>query len=173
MALELVQAAPDDPEAWYALGRVALTLGRRDEAESALGQVLERNPNDLDALKGLLVIVSYEPESTAWASWERRLLEVAPTDPDVLCTIGAARETQGDLAEAERYYRRALQQDGKHPIASYNLAVLVHQQQGLEAARALFRVFVEHAPRFDSRIARVQELLAEPEPPRNQAGPNR
>jgi tetratricopeptide (TPR) repeat protein len=83
--------------------------------------------------------------------------KIDPRNPDVLAQIGVTYYARGDLANAERFYRRALQADPDSTLAHYNLAcVLVQQGRHKEALREL-RAAV------DSGFNAVSEIDADPD----------
>jgi putative thioredoxin len=82
---------------------------------------------------------------------------IAPTEADRLASQATAAET-ANPAEAERLYRRALEQDANHPTAQLGLArVLIARAQDAEAGEIVGRV---HGADHAAEVERLQALLA-------------
>lgn len=157
----LTAARPARADAWYALGRAYLALGRIDDAEAAFGEVLHRRPDHLGAKKGLLVVASYAPESPEFQALAQELSRLAPQDPDVLNDLGAAQVSLGHMDQAEVLFRRALKAAPQHPWANLNLADLLADRGDTDQARPLYERFARAAPRYAApALARVKAALA-------------
>jgi len=157
----LTAARPARADAWYALGRAYLTLGRIDDAEAAFGEVLHLQPDHLGAQKGLLVVASYAPESAEFQALARELSRRAPDDPDVLNDLGAAQLSLGHMDEAEALFRRALEAAPEHPWANLNLADLLADRGEPARARPFYERFLRTAPRYAApAVARVKAAVA-------------
>ena len=126
---EVLEVAPDHPRAHLALGDIA--LGRRsfDEAEAHYRAVLTRQPSSGEALRGLSQVAQGRGDFRAAIAHLERWLEKAPDSADALTAMGHAlmarstRGNQGTPADAEPWFRRALEQAPEHAEAMAGLAM--------------------------------------------------
>jgi Flp pilus assembly protein TadD len=132
-----IQAAPEHPGLWAALGR-ALLLGNQDAAAAqALTKASQLNPRDAAVLS--LVGVAHDrlgrPDLAA-PSYERAL-QLAPTDPAILTNFGLSKALAGDLPGAERLLRQAANDPAAPPQARQNLALVIGLQGRLEESERI------------------------------------
>jgi arylsulfatase A-like enzyme/Flp pilus assembly protein TadD len=115
------QSAAGDASARVGLAEALLLLGKPDEAESLLAEVLARDPGQLDALgaRGKLLLARGRPREAL------PLLERATAipEPERWVDVAEAQLAAGDPAQAARAARQALKLDAGHPWA---LAVAGH-----------------------------------------------
>ncbi len=156
----LTQAHPELGDAWYALGRVFLAYGRPGMAAGAFWSALDADPEDDDALRGLVAALANAPDSPEFAEAARRAEARLADDPDVLTAFGSALESRGRVGEARDLYERALARAPGHPSASLNLARIIHEADGLKAARPYYEAFVRGAlPWQKGTVDEVREIL--------------
>jgi tetratricopeptide (TPR) repeat protein len=78
----------------------------------------------------------------------QQALEVAPDDPNALQLMGAVRETQGSIVEAEHFYRRAIARDPLLPQAHHSLGNLLANQGLFDASTTEQREAIRLRPNF-------------------------
>lgn len=105
-------------------------------ATSAFEQVLQFDRNNVDALLGLISIARYETNDSAAASYRRRALLAAPTDPDVQATQILAGE--GDPLSNESRLRTLLSVHADSPMLNFTLADLLTRQHRWDEARLAY-----------------------------------
>ncbi|MFY9821471.1 MAG: protein kinase [Thermoanaerobaculia bacterium] len=96
------------------------TQGRADEARSHFKEVLRREPNNINGLKGLAQILMQRNPDRAAALY-RRVIETAP-DADSFINLGFYLMLTRRFAEAENSLRPALALRPADPSAALNLA---------------------------------------------------
>ena len=72
----------------------------------------------------------------AMAIWQK-MLDQNPDHVTVLNRLGIACTKGGDYEQAESYFRRAMQVDGREPQAYFNLALLRMRQQQMDQAEQI------------------------------------
>jgi Flp pilus assembly protein TadD len=132
-----IQAAPEHPGLWAALGRALLQGSQDAAAAQALTKASQLNPRDAAVLS--LVGVAHDrlgrPDLAA-PSYERAL-QIAPADPAILTNFGLSKALAGDLPGAERLLRQAANDPTAPPQARQNLALVVGLQGRLEESERL------------------------------------
>jgi tetratricopeptide (TPR) repeat protein len=137
-ALERAVRLDDDaPEAWSNLGRAHARLNREPEAESAWREALRRRPAYAEAHSNLGNLLH---RRNRWPEARDHFAE-ALRDPRYAAArfnYGTALAERGDLREAERYLREAVQLDGSLAEAHLNLSnLLLASRRAAEAIRPL------------------------------------
>ena len=164
-AIEL-QARGDDPAALSLLWQAAGLAPRDADIQNTLGEALER-VGALDAAieayraamsarspfpkasNNLILALVKAGRSTEAVALARRVLVLAPDDPDRHFTLGLAQSEQ-DVDEAIGSFRRTLALAPRHALARYNLALVLKRADQLdEAIDELHRV-IEVAPRAEA-----------------------
>jgi tetratricopeptide (TPR) repeat protein len=126
--------APHLAETHYNVGNALRLLGRPAPAREAWERSLQQNPDFLDALLNLAA--HYQDAG----DWEQtgllldRAEAVQPRSAEVWRRKGLARKLNGDMAGAERDYRRALKLDQTMAEAHYNLANLSYEAGRIDSA---------------------------------------
>ena len=101
-------AMPDDPDLQAALARLYASAGEDANALACYRTALARRPEDAGLLTAALASASSAKDFAFGETLVRRLLRVAPNDPDALAAIGRLYRAQGQLALAATYMRRSL-----------------------------------------------------------------
>jgi tetratricopeptide (TPR) repeat protein len=143
----LTKLAPDDPEAWFALGTAAAASADYGVAVEGFERAETLRPDWLEARanRGVCLVWDGEPKRA-----RNVLLDVIaklPTPPaELLCALGRAEleRVPGDRAAAREAYTRALTVDPKCAEAALGLALVANQggdakerEAQLEKARLL------------------------------------
>ena len=76
----------------------------------------------------------------------RFLLDVFPDNVSYMAELGHARQERGELAEAKRWYQRALEVDPTYQPARYNLATAVEAEGDLAGAKQLYSSVIRAEP---------------------------
>lgn len=132
-----IQADPNNPRLWEALGR-ALLLGQQlDAAVQALTKSSQIDPRN--ATVHSLIGVAYDqlgrPDLAAGPYQEA--LRLAPADPVILTNYGLSRALAGDLPGAEVLLRQAAANPAAPPQARQNLALVVGLQGRVEESERI------------------------------------
>lgn len=139
---------PQDAEIQNRLGEALQRIGALDAALVAYRRALAARPAYRKAANNLiltLVAAGKGPEAVERA---RALVATAPDDPDALFTLGLAQSEQ-DLAEAMKTFRRVLEVSPRHVLARYNLALVLKRADRMVEAIDELRRAIEIEPRAE------------------------
>lgn len=160
-------AAPVDDaaaqrKAAYQAALVTVLDAWRDDAledtVAGLQRLTERYPDELEGWVNLGVAYYRQADYARAGRALNKALSVNPQSKVALNYLGLVARQQGAFAEAEAYYRRALEQDPDYPAAVRNLAILLDLYRGqLVEALALY----EHYQRLvgDSHEPRLKDWI--------------
>ena len=147
-----LQQYPDDPNLLYTRAMQAEKRNDLAQMEKDLRLIIKRDPDNAMALNALGYTLS---DRTTRYVEAKALIEQAhqinPEDPAVLDSLGWVNYRLGNLDEAERLLRRALQEFPDHEVAAHLGEVLWAQGKQKEA-RKLWREALKQQP--DSPILR-------------------
>ncbi len=111
---------PDDPDLLYDLAMVAEKLDKIDIVEQKLSRLIELKPTNAHALNALgYTLVDRTTRVAEGLALVERALVLAPDDPFILDSVGWANFRMGNLDEAERHLRRAMDQRPDPEIAAH------------------------------------------------------
>ena len=133
---------PDDaaqPPAILALrGDALLALGRTDEARAVFARLLERHPEQVQALLGMARIAALEQQPGSAELLGAQALKAGPNDLDALRLQGDLQRLQGRNEAARRAYLQILQLKPDNTQAHIDLANLdISENRYAEAAAQL------------------------------------
>ncbi|MGB0591791.1 MAG: tetratricopeptide repeat protein [Myxococcota bacterium] len=86
-----------------------------------------------------------------------------PENADVLVQTGLGYGKLRELGQAEHHYRKAIAVDGRHPVAHFNLARVLHVQGKFPEAVQLYRRAAHLAPGYKPRALRYLKQLGVPQ----------
>lgn len=115
----------DDDKAHFNLGKVLLQQGDLEPALEHFRRVVELRPLDAEAYVVLASALVRVGQGDGAVEALERAGELKPRDPDILNKLGSLRAAQGDYADAQDCYRRALGLDANHVGAMESLAWLL------------------------------------------------
>jgi cytochrome c-type biogenesis protein CcmH len=122
--------APQDPEAWYMLGRSYMAMNRYQDAMRAYQQLLEQvgeHPTALVALADAIAMTQDGSMQGRPAELVQRALAVAPDDPTALWLAGRAAEEAGEHGTAVEHWMKALPAMAERPDLAQELRALIAQ----------------------------------------------
>ncbi|MGD9298910.1 MAG: tetratricopeptide repeat protein, partial [Thiohalocapsa sp.] len=157
-ALRLLQTAPPSAgpdQAPVLEAGLLLTVGRVDEAQTALDAALRRDPDDAAAvaLQSVIATARNRPEEADRLA--QRAVALDPRSPPANMALSYAKQARFDLPGATAAARRAVDADPENALAWARLSEL-------SLAQGERRVAVEQAERaaaLDPRLARSQTVL--------------
>lgn len=143
---DLLDAEPDTQSAWRNLGLALQDAEQFAESIAPLETYLKAAPNDVASTLSLGVglFKSGRPED-ALPVFDAALT-LAPKNTEALNSRGLALRAMGRTDEAEQDFRNALVITPSFNTARLNLANLLHQSQGAEAAIAVMNEAVAQTP---------------------------
>ena len=143
------QARPKDIAVWNRFGDVAFRSAafdsaNYDKAHEAFAHVLELDPDNLDALRGLGNVCFDQRQFDKAIATYQHYLRLKPRDVQVVTDLGTMYMAQHNLHEAIARYAAALALDPRFFPAQFNLAVAYlmlndnpNAREALSRARAL------------------------------------
>ena len=143
---QVLQAAPDHPDALHLLGALAHQAGRNDlalEFTRRAAVVDPASPYHLNQLGFLLQAAGRLDEAVA--SY-RRALALDPSSPDAHFHLALALGTQGRHEDAIASYREAIALKPDYSEAHNNLGLELQALGRLEQALACYRSALAHGP---------------------------
>lgn len=147
---EAAGLAPGDAEIQNRLGESLERVGALDAASEAYRLALTARPTFQKASNNLILVLVKVGRSTEAVALARSLVDARRDDPDRWFTLGLA-QSEPDVDEAIRSFRRALELAPRHTLARYNLALVLKRADRLaEAIGELHRV-IEVEPRAEAQ----------------------
>ena len=134
---------PDHGEVACDLGRLALRLGMKPQAEDLFRRFLARYPDDPEAANNLVCAIRDQGRYDEAIETLRSAILKMPDNPMLWNTMGTILSDQGDFTNAQVFFAEALRLDPKFPKARHNLANVLLMQGDIEAA------LVENATAID------------------------
>jgi Flp pilus assembly protein TadD len=113
--------------------------GRLPEAEEIYRQVLQQQPNQVDALQLLGVIVYQSGKLEEAIAYYRQALALNPALSQVHGNLGIALNKQGLLEEATQHYQKAISLNPTSAQFHYNLGIALRELDRLESATLHFK----------------------------------
>jgi tetratricopeptide (TPR) repeat protein len=151
-------------EARFWRGTILRYLGKLDEAQNYLEQVVQEAPDHLQATTQLsMLLASREgaPERQRALKLAQLGAKAAPRSPEVAATLGWASLRLGDLDEAERLFKLAASSGSVSRDAAYYMAVLAQKRSRNSEARQLVSQALDSPGPFahESDAKRLQTSL--------------
>ena len=137
---------PDTPDLIYDIAMVAEKLDKIEEAETRLKRLVELKPDDAQALNALgYTLVDRTPRTDEGLEFIQRAHKISPKDPFILDSLGWAFYRKGQLDEAERYLRQALEGRRDAEIAAH-LGEVLWRKGEHDQAKALWKAQLDSTP---------------------------
>ena len=125
---------PDHGEVACDLGRLALRLGMKPQAEDLFRRFLARYPDDPEAANNLVCAIRDQGRHEEAIETLRPAILKMPDNPMLWNTMGTILSDQGDFINAQVFFAEALRLDPKFPKARHNLANVLLMQGDIEGA---------------------------------------
>ena len=148
---QAVELAPEQPQAYYYLGRQAQSFGDYEKAARLYRSALERRP---DHLEGLIRLGEVEFQQQNLAEAEDsfgKALSLEPDNVSALFWLGRVKKQSGAAGQAVRYWQQALERDPRHSASHYRLAQYYLRSGDTGQAQAHLSKFQELSRREESR----------------------
>jgi tetratricopeptide (TPR) repeat protein len=131
----------------------------------AYEQILQREPNSREALRGLVEIKLQQGDLRGSVTFLERLVTLSPDRPDYAVLLAQAKQKLGDRDGAVQVYRIILASQPAQINALQGLVNLLLQEKGPEAAIGVLQESlkkINQAPQTDiNQVTSVQLLLAQ------------
>jgi protein O-GlcNAc transferase len=135
--------------------------GRRAEAVSEYGRVIEQDPDNLQALFQLGVLHLETNEPAAAVEWLLRAVRLDPLQPAIQITLGEGYRRLGDLARAFECNREAVRVRPDFVPAMSNLGLLLWRQGNLVEAAEWLRKRAQLVPADPGASVMLGDVLVE------------
>jgi predicted O-linked N-acetylglucosamine transferase (SPINDLY family) len=157
---EAVRRNPEPAVYWHRWGRVLARLNRREEAVRALGEAVQRAPED-PAMRYSLAVAQADAGDTAAAlrSYET-LRKLDPGHGQGLVNLGALYLQLGRLDEAEAALRAAAALPEKPAEAQANLGTVLMRQDRFEESVKAYQAAVDADPKNAVALGNASVVLA-------------
>ncbi len=132
------EAHPDDPEAWFARGRILIRRGDADGAHRALRKVLGLDPNHRAGLRALAALEEDQDNLAAAEALYRRVIEANPHDVEARFRLGQLLIKQDRAAEAVEEFQAAERWSGGNANLRFQLGLLLLQSDRAAEAETVF-----------------------------------
>lgn len=154
---------PDHGEVACDLGRLALRLGMKPQAEDLFRRFLARYPDDPEAANNLVCAIRDQGRHDEAIETLRPAILKMPDNPMLWNTMGTILSDQGDFTNAQVFFAEALRLDPKFAKAQHNLASVRLMQDDIEGALVENAAAIEGVKAGDDRqmmrLARSSMLL--------------
>lgn len=131
---------PDHKETSKMLAVIDLSLNNNDKAAERLNTLLERDPNDTDALNLMAQYYIQTGDLNRGLALFKKTLTFNPVQPNVQLRAGVAAMAVGDLVQADQAFSQALAHDANFRQAEFYAFVSAikqkHYSEAFEAAKA-------------------------------------
>lgn len=153
---EALEEMPDQPELLYSRALLAEQLGRKDVLEADLKLVINKNPEDANALNALGFSLLDNSDRLAEAgSYLERAIRIKPDEPAIMDSYGWLLYRQGKKTESLEYLKKAYTRLPDPEIGTHLGEVLWESGQKPEARR-VFADVLKKAPDSED-ILRVRQ----------------
>jgi tetratricopeptide (TPR) repeat protein len=139
-----IKQYPQNEQVRYSRAMIAESMDRLDVLEQDLRWILERDPNNAQALNALGYTLTDRTDRHQEAlDMINRALELQPGDPFYLDSLGWVYYRLGDLEKAERYLRQALE---VQPDAEFiaHLGEVLWERGKQQEAKQIWQQGLEH-----------------------------
>jgi tetratricopeptide (TPR) repeat protein len=123
---EAAGLAPGDADIQNRLGEALDRMGALDAAVDAFRRAVAARPDFRKASNNLVLTLAKAGRGAEAVARATALADAAPDDPDRHFTLGLAQSEQ-DVDESIRSFRRALELAPRHTLARYNLALVLRR----------------------------------------------
>ena len=149
-----------DSEAQFNSALQAIQKGQFNHAITLLQSIVSREPQHADAHHYLGLALLQTGNQNQGTKSIKHSIKIQPHDPTFLSNYGLILLEQGNIAEAESFFRQALSLDSSHILSKYNLAILLERTLRYTEARVLLETLLKNHPNDFDLIALYARVLA-------------
>jgi predicted TPR repeat methyltransferase len=175
---QILELAPDYPDAVHYSGVLAHQEGRSEDALRLIERSLELQPDRADWHSNLAIVLRDRLQLDAAIAACRRAIALDAAHANAHNNLGALLKAQGRIPDAEAAYRAAIRANPAHSDAYTNLGILLNGQRRIPEAVACFCKLITLRPKhpearkllalahctlgeFDQAIGVLEEWLGE------------
>jgi len=156
---EILQAAPNHPDAHMLMGSVHQAAGRSDAAIASYRRAIALHPRFGAALCNLGNVLQSTGKTDEAVDCYRRALAITPDDAHVHSNLGIALKELGRLDEAVASFERALALHPNQPEARLNLANLWLLRGEFDRAEPVYRELAKQRPDLPGVLSNLGMIL--------------
>jgi protein O-GlcNAc transferase len=149
---ELLQTAPQEPEAWFWLGLALQASGKSAEAEQALRQAIALAPRNGAYWSQISTTVRAQARPAEAETWARQAVALEPAQAKYWMNLGAALADQQQWGKAAEAYRQAVTLSPHDAAAWQALASAAHDGGNDVEARTAYERALALSPGGDAAI---------------------
>ncbi len=149
-----------------ALVSLDIHIAHSEAAQALAEKQARQKPRDIEAQRIYLRTLIINGDNQVAAPLARKLLALAPHDPDFLFLNGMLERGAGDFAAARTHLEESVALNPKFYNSHYNLGLVLEQLKDNEGAREQFKTAIElgaKEPEVRFELARVLRTLGETE----------
>ena len=122
--------------------------GNLQQAESLYNQILQNDPNHVDALHLLGVIASQVGKNDTAVELMSKAINIMPSSPELYSDLGNVFKAKGKLDKARENYMHALRLKPDYPDAHNNLGIVLRNQGKLDDAVQHYKQALQLSPDY-------------------------
>jgi Flp pilus assembly protein TadD len=131
--------------------------GMYHEAKELLLNVIQQQPEDIEAYNKLGVIMAQQGQCEQAEKYFKKALELDPGNSSAVSNMGNIYYETGDLDKAEKYYKTALRIDPDNPLPYNNLAVIYKKKKKIDLFVRYYKKSLNLQRRKDLVVGRQEQ----------------
>jgi predicted O-linked N-acetylglucosamine transferase (SPINDLY family) len=151
---QILQDAPDNPDALHLLGMLLHRMGRSGDGLQMIGRAIQIKPDSAEYYGNLGLVLAARGHSKEAITAYRRALALKEDYPEAHGNLGLALMEKGETDQAIEAYRRSLALRPKHAQTYNNLSNALQKkgnwQEAVEAARQALALKSDYAEAFNN-----------------------
>jgi Flp pilus assembly protein TadD/peroxiredoxin len=156
---QVIEAKPDNPEAFYNLGTLHLRRNELAEARTNLEQGIKLRQNYPEALNNLGMVAAKEGKTDEAIRRFQQALEQRPDYTIAMVNLGNLYRRQGGLEDSQKLLGRALKLEPDDPEVNYSLGMLYARQDELEKAAKFLETAISAKPDYADALNNLGVVL--------------
>ena len=149
---QVVVSDPDNPDAYYNLGTLALRRNNLAEARQHLEQTLDLRPNYPEAWNNLGMMAAQAGRPEEAIQNFQQSLQLRPRYAIALLNLGNVYRRQREFGKAEEVLLRALEIQPDEPETNYSLGMLYAQQNQMQSATVYLQKALALRPAYPEAL---------------------
>jgi len=154
---KITELDPSDPDAWLMLGRLYKMGQKSVDAKQAYEQVLKNDPENVDALSGLAMVLADVGDSVKAAELLKKVADKSP-NLRTLTQLAAAYEQMREYKLSAQTLKRAVEMQPENNELRREYANILVQAEDYETAIATYGEIVKEEPKDGGSWLRLSQL---------------